>query len=210
MVHTLASKGCRSQGKATPRGCEVIGHYSVIAKPPGSALNVRVMPSVAEQLRLAREILKLDVHQVAEVTKIRTDHLRALEAGDYDQFVAPVYIRGFVRTYASLLKLDVPKVMEELGQELARTEKFAEPPALTKQPKSWLDWVMLHLSRINWRILLGLLAVALVVTLGVVGYRVWHSHKTTDPYKGLSPGLYQPRTPAPGEMLPVPAPPPGR
>ena len=168
------------------------------------------MPSVAEQLRHAREALKLDVHQVAEVTKIRTDHLRALEAGDYDQFVAPVYIRGFVRTYATLLKLEVPKVMEELGHELGRTEKFAEPPALTNQPKSWLDWVMLHLSRIDWRILLGVLAASVVVALAVVGYRVWHSHKTSDPFKGLSPGLYQPRPSPSGDTLPVPVTPPGR
>ena len=73
------------------------------------------MPTVAEQLRAGREASKLDIYQVAEITKIRTDHLRALEAGDYDQFAAPVYIRGFVRTYAGLLKLDVAKVMADLG-----------------------------------------------------------------------------------------------
>src|SRR5512137_433213 len=106
----------------------------------------RVMATVAEQLRAGREAAKLDIYQVAEITKIRTDHIRALEAGEYDVFVAPVYIRGFVRTYGTLLKLDVAQLMIDLAAELGRTDKFAEPPALTNQPKSWLDLIMLYLS----------------------------------------------------------------
>ena len=41
------------------------------------------MVTVSEQLRRARESQKLDIHQVAEITKIKTDHIRALEAGDF-------------------------------------------------------------------------------------------------------------------------------
>ena len=110
------------------------------------------MATVAEQLRAAREAQKLTVHQIADITKIRTDHLRALEEGNFDIFVAPVYIRGFVRTYAGLLKLDVPQVMTALEGELSRTEKFAEPPRFSNEPKGILDWVMLQLSRVNWRV----------------------------------------------------------
>jgi cytoskeletal protein RodZ len=164
------------------------------------------MPTVAEQLRVARETLRLDVYQVAEITKIRTDHIRALEAGNYDLFVAPVYIRGFVRTYATLLKLEVPKVMADLQVELAQTEKFAEPPALTNQPKSWLDVFMLYLSRIDWRILAGVLLVSLLMALAVIGYRVWHAHKTADPLQKLGPAMYQPRPEPAGDTLPLPRP----
>ena len=162
------------------------------------------MPTVAEQLRAGREASKLDIYQVAEITKIRTDHLRALEAGDYDQFAAPVYIRGFVRTYAALLKLDVAKVMADLGLELGRTEKFAEPPSLTNQPKSLLDTVMLYLSRIDWRILAGLLVASLVVLLAVAGFRLYHAHKTADPLHKLGPAMYQPQPTSTNETLPLP------
>jgi cytoskeletal protein RodZ len=163
------------------------------------------MPTVAEQLRLAREVMKLDVYQVAEITKIRTDHIRALEAGDYDQFVAPVYIRGFVRTYATLLKMDVPAVMADLGTELGLSGRFAAPPALTRQRKSWLDTLMLSLSRIDWRILVVVIAAAAVLALAVVGYRTWHTHKTHDPLRNLGAGVYQPRQNDAGDTLPVPA-----
>src|SRR5258706_14814822 len=46
--------------------------------------NVRDMSAVSDQLRQARESQKISVQQVAEVTKIRTDHLRALEEGNFD------------------------------------------------------------------------------------------------------------------------------
>jgi len=82
------------------------------------------MPTVAEQLRTAREAQKLTIHAIAETTKVRSDHIRALEAGDFNVFSAPVYIRGFVRTYATLLKLDVPQVMAALDTELRQTEKI--------------------------------------------------------------------------------------
>jgi cytoskeleton protein RodZ len=74
------------------------------------------MPTVAEQLRLGREAMKMEVQQVAEATKLKSDQIRALEEGNYDYFTAPVYLRGSVRTYARLLKLDGPKLVAELDE----------------------------------------------------------------------------------------------
>src|ERR1044071_4768738 len=124
------------------------------------------MSTVAEQLRQAREAQKMTVHQLAEITKIRTDHIQALEEGNFNVFSAPVYIRGFVRTYATLLKLDVPATMAELDAELGRTEKFSEPPPLTDEPRTFVDWLMLQLSKVDWRkgslVIGGLVAVIIV------------------------------------------------
>src|SRR5258706_16392226 len=109
------------------------------------------MSTVAEQLRKGREAQNLTVKQLAEITKIRSDHIRALEEGNFNVFSAPVYIRGFVRSYAPLLKLDVPQTMSALDAELGRTEKFSEPPPLTDEPRTVLDFVMLQLSKVDWR-----------------------------------------------------------
>jgi len=166
----------------------------------------RVMATVAEQLRAGREAMKLDIYQVAEITKIRTDHIRALEAGDYDPFVAPVYIRGFVRTYAGLLKLDQPRIMADLNAELARTEKFAEPPSLTNQPKGWVDLFMLYLSRVDWRIVVGVVVVAVLGLLAMGGYRFWYSHRHSDPLRKLGSPIFQSRSVSSNEFLPLPAP----
>ena len=165
------------------------------------------MSIVAEQLRQAREAKKLTVEQVVEITKIRTDHLRALEAGNFDVFSAPVYIRGFVRTYSNLLKLDVPQVMSALDVELAQTTKFAEPPPLVEHPGGVLDFLMLQLSKVDWR--KGLIGLGAVVALVVVvsSYVSWRQH---DPLKSLKPGLYQSTQNLSGETLPLPAPAPRR
>lgn len=178
---------------------------SAVANDASNPLVVSHMPSVAEQLRRGREAQRLDIYQVAEVTKIKTDHLRALEAGDYGVFSAPVYIRGFVRTCASMLKLDVPKVMAELESELAKDPRFHEPPPLTKRSGGALDLVTLQLSKANWR--LAVAALALLVLLFVVLSWIRSSiQKRSDPLKKLGPGLYQPAGGHPGQTLPLPEP----
>ena len=161
------------------------------------------MATVSEQLRLAREQQQLDVYQVAESTKIKTDHIRALESGTYDIFPAQVYIRGFTRTYATMLKLDVPRLLADLDAELSRDERFRAHPPLTNTPRSPLDFVMLQLSRMNWKIALGLLA-AVVILLMVMSTMRNRSSTAADPLKDLGPGVYQPRQEKSTETLPVP------
>jgi cytoskeletal protein RodZ len=161
------------------------------------------MATVAEQLRATREARKLTIYQVAETTKIRTDHIRALEDGDFDVFVAPVYIRGFVRTYATLLKLDVPQIMSALDAELAQTEKFSEPPPLSNEPRGVLDFLMLQFSRLDWRkavVVLGLI-VAIGLLIGI--HAIWRHYRTRDPLKDLPPAVYQPAASDSGETLPL-------
>ena len=163
------------------------------------------MGTVAEQLRRAREEQKLTIYQVAEATKIKTEHIRALEAGQYDAFSAPVYIRGFVRSYAKFLKLDLVPLSAVLDAELSQTQKHAGPPPLTKQPQTALDFLMLQFSKLNRRWVLLILGVAVVLVIGFVIFRFVASKAKTDPLKKLGPGLYQ----APGqggELLPLPAP----
>ena len=161
------------------------------------------MTTVAEQLRAAREAKNLSIHQVTEITKIRGDHIRALEEGNFDIFVAPVYIRGFTRTYATLLKLDVPQLIKALELELGKTEKFAEPPRLSENKKGALDFVMLQFSKVNLRrggIVLGVLAVA-----AIVYFTVWlvRRNRAADPSKGLPPARYQSPSRSSDNTLPV-------
>ncbi len=162
------------------------------------------MSTVAEQLHLAREAKSLTIYQVAEVTKIRTDHIRALEEGNFNAFSAPVYIRGFVRTYATLLKLDVTEVMAALDAELGQTEKFREPPPLTEETRGALDFVTLQLSKLNWRMAVAMLGTLAALVLIVSVIVVWRHHQQADPLANLHPGVYQPAQSSSGETLPLP------
>lgn len=162
------------------------------------------MATVAEQLKCARESLHLSIYQVAEATKIKTDHVRALESGNYNLFSAAVYIRGFVRTYSTLLKLDVPSVMAILDAELAQTEKFREPPSLPQHSPGWLDFWTLQFSKVNWQLVLPIFLLAIFVALGLWGLRAWQNHKRQDPLANLGPGLYQAPTNTVSPTLPLP------
>ena len=163
------------------------------------------MATVAEQLRAGREAKQLTVNQVAEVTKVRTDHGRALEEGNYDAFSAPVYIRGFVRTYANLLKLDVGAIMADLDAELGRTEKFAEPPPLTDHSKGVVDFITLQLSKMNWRIAGALSAVVVIFLAIYFGNAFLRSRHRSNPLNNIPPATYQPTSPG-GERAPLPNP----
>ena len=176
-----------------------------IANLPANELRMAHMPTVAEQLRTAREARKLTVHEIAETTKIRTDHIRALESGDYDVFTAPVYIRGFVRTYSTLLKLDVPQVMAALEGELGQTEKFSEPPPLSSEPRGAVDFVMLQLSRVNWQKGLVVIIIAGLMLVLLIVIWAWRKHRSTDPLSDLPPAVYQSPQQS-GDTLPLPAP----
>jgi cytoskeleton protein RodZ len=162
------------------------------------------MATVGEQLRQAREEQKLTIHDASEKTKIRTDHICALEEGNFDAFSAPVYIRGFIRSYAGILKMNVPEVLAALDVELSETVKFKEPPRLTNESRGVVDFLLLQLSRINWKFGLPLIGLALILLISLFAYRFYHSHKTENPLEKLGPGLYEPRNKQSGETLALP------
>jgi cytoskeletal protein RodZ len=163
------------------------------------------MSTVSEQLRQGRLAQKLTIEQVAEVTKIRSDHLRALEEGNFDVFSAPVYIRGFTRTYSTLLKLDVPGVMATLDSELGQTKKFSEPPPLSNRKRGVVDFFMLQLSKIDWRKGVIVLGVLIVGGVSLLSWMAWRRHQKSDPLKNLKPGMYQSTQHLSGETLPLPS-----
>ena len=167
-----------------------------------SAVSLRFMATVGEKLRQTRESSGRTIREMSDVTKIRSDHLEALENGEYKAFSAPVYIRGFVRSYAGALKLNVAETLVELDQELLQSPKFKEPPRLSQESKGALDVLTRWLSKINWRVALPLLLLALFLLIGVIAYRSYKHSQVADPFQNLGSGLYQ-GIPE-GETLPVP------
>lgn len=73
-------------------------------------------------LRESRENKALSVSQVARVTKIPPMSLERLEAGRFDELPAQVFVRGFLKSYASCVGLDVDDVVERYldGEDMPR------------------------------------------------------------------------------------------
>ena len=68
-------------------------------------------PSVGEILQRARSNRGGTIAEASRVTKIPRRYLEALEQENYEVLPAPVYTRGFLRSYAGYLGLEPGKLM---------------------------------------------------------------------------------------------------
>ncbi len=69
------------------------------------------MAALGERFRAAREARGLSLSDVSEQIRIRSVYLAAIEDENWPSIGAPVYIRGFLRTYARFLGLDPEEVV---------------------------------------------------------------------------------------------------
>src|SRR2546421_9665668 len=81
--------------------------------PPN--LSPRPAPvTLGETLAAKRGERGLSIDQVSASTRIRREHLQALEAEDFAHFSAPVYAKGYLRTYATYLELDADDLIRRM------------------------------------------------------------------------------------------------
>jgi len=76
-----------------------------------------------EALRLIREVLKIELEEVALATGIPHRHLQNIEKEAYDQLPPLGYIKAFVRKYAEFLFLDPAKVTDDYLKRYANRHK---------------------------------------------------------------------------------------
>lgn len=63
-------------------------------------------------LRAARRRRRVSIDRAAEQTRIRADFLMRMESDEFD-FLAPAYVRGFLKNYARFLRVDPEPLLEE-------------------------------------------------------------------------------------------------
>jgi cytoskeletal protein RodZ len=74
------------------------------------------MQSLGERLQEARQRLGVTTREAADVTKIRSDFLQAMEANQYESIpLTDVYKRGFTKIYAKYLRLDEEKAVADFN-----------------------------------------------------------------------------------------------
>jgi cytoskeleton protein RodZ len=81
------------------------------------------MQTIGERLEEARKRKGISIREAAETTKIRGDYLQKFEANSFAVDLPPLYIRGFVRTYARFLELDPERIVSDVDTALAREGK---------------------------------------------------------------------------------------
>ncbi len=105
-------------------------------------------------LREERRNRSLDRRQVAQLTRLREHFIEALEREDWEQLPPPVFVRGFIQSYARALGLDVDRVLDLYEQ--SGTPEPSAPKPLLKPESSGRG------RRILILLLVGILAGALV------------------------------------------------
>ncbi len=98
---------------------------------PSATEGVGARGGVGARLRSARERSGLSLIQAAEKLHIDPATLEALEADRFDQLGAPVYVRGYIRHYASL----VGEPEAPLQESYAASGYAARTPDLTRFPR---------------------------------------------------------------------------
>jgi len=145
--------------------------------------------SVAEQLRAAREAQELTHADIVEQTNLMTDQVIAMEEGQWDTFAAPVYARGFLRTYAQLLKLPATDLVRQMDNERGEDDEAAEVGDSTCRRSGPIDSVLLIFSRINWKIALPVLVFLALVAGTYFGVQAWERQGTSQDSPQLGSGL---------------------
>lgn len=89
------------------------------------------MKQTGQILRECREKKGLSTSEVALATKIGVKIIEAIERGDVSALPPKAFLRGFIQTYATYLKLDTKEIMvgylEETGGKDRRTDPHSAP-----------------------------------------------------------------------------------
>jgi len=102
--------------------------------------------TLGETLKKKREELRFDLKRVSRKTGIQIKYLKALEQNDFPHLPPPVYVKGFLKCYARVLRLDPDKILrihereKEIENNLRRNDfntfsSKLKPPKIIITPK---------------------------------------------------------------------------
>ena len=102
------------------------------------------MESIGQRLSQARGRLGVSLAEAERSTRIRSQHLAALERDDFGSLPSSVQARGFLKNYADYLGLDTARLMQEYAEapstrRPAANRAMARPSEVRVRPRGWLS-----------------------------------------------------------------------
>jgi cytoskeleton protein RodZ len=122
------------------------------------------------QLAAQREAMGWTVEQIADQLKLAPRQVKALEAGDYAALPNMAVVRGFVRAYAKVVKLDATPLVAMI-EVVSPTSHEAAPPrkeATTFSESRFPSMTARSSGTAGW-----LAGIAVVVVVGAAGAYAW-------------------------------------
>jgi cytoskeleton protein RodZ len=124
-----------------------------VTESPVDSSAVPAHASAGALLRAAREASGMTIDAVAQQLKLAPRQVRAIEDGDYMRLPGRTFVRGFIRNYARLLRLDAESVLSALSagpatQNLESPALHATAPTMGELPTTeparhgWTRWAI--------------------------------------------------------------------
>lgn len=129
------------------------------------------------RLATAREAQGLSLGDVARQLKLAVRQVEALERDDYALYPSRVYLRGFLRSYARLLRLDLEHQIAQLGT----VEPTSAPATAAPAPRA-VGSEARRVRRMRWA-----LAVLLAVLVTIALFRPAPERNTDAERPGIAP-----------------------
>lgn len=117
---------------------------------------------IGEILKTKRLEKNISISDVQEFTKIKSYYIKAIEDGEEDKLPDPVYIRGFIRSYAEMLGLNGEVLLQDL--KLNKTREY-NVSAIVKE-KSKVNTDIRHFTKKIGRYI----AIVFIIGLFIYGF----------------------------------------
>jgi cytoskeleton protein RodZ len=99
-----------------------------VPEEPTAAVDPVGLSTPGSVLRMAREARGLSIADVVQVIRFSARQIEALERDDYASLPGSTAVRGLVRSYAKLLKLDAAPLLAQLDPAVPVPEADVRPP----------------------------------------------------------------------------------
>ena len=126
-------------------------------------------------LSSARKGWDLSIEEVADNLNLGTDTIRALESNEYDNLPGSTFVKGYLRSYAILLRLNPDEVIATIDLE---PEKLSKIPS-SKRTIKFKGYTKSRRKKKGRSFLKGLLFLVIFVGLVLFGLNQWSRLDTT-------------------------------
>lgn len=140
--------------------------------------------TVGERLKKRRMEKEISIKEVGEKLKVKADYLSDLEENNYDKLPPDVYVKGFIKSYATLVGFDAQEMVDLYNKERAIGEKIENKKQFRKKEEKRKFSISRYII-ITPKILT---IFSTLIILSIAGYYLWHqlSSFNSAPYLFIS------------------------
>ena len=151
-----AAPSSASKEDAEPRSRRPAPHLRVVTDADIELAAPAVHQRIGDEIRAARENTGFTLEQVSRETRVHISHLRAIEEMTPGLLGAPVYAKGYIKSYARFLGMDEQTTLDRYLSECAAILKDPEKIEISQPASSKTRKLPVAVP------VLGILVVALV------------------------------------------------